>query len=70
MIYQNRNTMNTKQIIKMLNEGVKFENHNTAFYVKENLFLMCEFHNDCKYSTFTNIEKFARRILKFYKVGY
>lgn len=62
--------MNIKQIIKMLNEGVKFENHNTQFFIKGDVFMMCEFHKDCKYTTFSTIEKFAKRILKFYKIGY
>jgi hypothetical protein len=55
----------------MLESGVKFGNDNTAFYVKENgLFLMCEFSKDCKYTSFTTLEKMARRILTFYKTGY
>jgi hypothetical protein len=62
--------MNTKRIIILINEGVKFGNHNTAFYVKGDLFIMCEFHKNCKYTTFSTIEKFAKRILKFYKIGY
>ena len=63
--------MNTQEIVKMLESGVKFGNDNTAFYVKDNgLFLMCEFTKDCKYTTFPTIEKMARRILKFYKIGY
>ena len=63
--------MNTQQIVKMLESGVKFGNENTAFYVKDNgLFLMCEFSKDCKYTTFPTLEKMARRILTFYKKGY
>lgn len=63
--------MNTKEIVKMLESGVRFENKNTGFYVKNNgLFLMCEFSKDCKYTTFPTLEKMAKRILRFYKVGY
>lgn len=63
--------MNTLQIIKMLSMGTKFENKNTQFFITKNYeFMMCEFNKDCKYTEFATIEKFAKRILKFYKTGY
>ena len=63
--------MNTKEIIELISKGVKFENQNTQFIVtKDNVFIMCEFTKDCKYTTFSNINLFAKRILKFYKTGY
>jgi hypothetical protein len=62
--------MTTKKIIEMLQNGEKFGNHNTDFLIKGNEMIMCEYHNDCKYTSFYSVEKFARRILKFYKVGY
>jgi hypothetical protein len=63
--------MNTKQIIKMLSQGVKFENKNTQFFISKDYDLfMCEFTKDCKYTKFATIEQFAKRILKFYKTGY
>ena len=65
------NNMTTKQIISDLQNGVKFGNHNTGFiFTKEGEMLICEYHNECKYTTFYTIEKFARRILKFTKTGY
>lgn len=63
--------MNTKQIIKDLQMGIKFENKNTQFFItKDFQFMMCEFTKDCKYTIFQNIDSFAKRILKFYKTGY
>ncbi len=63
--------MTTKQIIEELKNGVKFENHNTQFFISKNQnFWMCEFTKDCKFTMFSNIETFAKRILKFYKTGY
>lgn len=64
-------SMKAKDIINGLKSGVKYGNHNTGFiFTKESEMLMCEYHNDCKYTRFTTIEKFAKRILKFYKTGY
>lgn len=55
----------------MINEGIKFENHNVQFFISsKGNFWMCEFTKDCKFTQFSTIEKFARRILKFYKTGY
>ena len=63
--------MNTNQIVKMIKEGIKFENQNTQFFIsKQGNFYMCEFTKDCKYTQFPTIEKYARRILRFYKTGY
>lgn len=63
--------MNTNQIIKELSMGTKFENKNTQFFItKDYQFMMCEFTKDCKYTSFSSIEKFAKRILRFYKTGY
>lgn len=63
--------MNTKEIIKQLSMGTKFENHNTQFFItKDYQFMMCEFTKDCKYTQFKTIKQFAQRILKFYKTGY
>lgn len=63
--------MTTKQIILDLQNGLKFGNHNTDFiFTKDGEMLMCEYAKDCKYTSFSSIEKFARRILKFTKIGY
>jgi len=63
--------MNTKEIIKMIQQGVKFENNNTQFFITKDFdFYMCEFYKDCKYTRFATVEQFAKRILKFYKTGY
>ena len=61
---------NTKQIIEMINKGIKFGNHNTDFLIKDNELYMCEYTKDCKYTRFLTIEKIARRILRFTKIGY
>lgn len=60
----------TKTIIQQLESGIKFGNNNTDFIYKNGEMLMCEYTKDCKYTAFGTIEKFARRILKFYKIGY
>ena len=63
--------MTTKQIIEELKKGTQYGNHNTGFiFTKEGEMIMCEYHKDCKYTKFYTIEKFARRILRFYKIGY
>lgn len=62
---------NINEVIKLLNEGIKFENHNTQFFItKDGIFMMCEFTKDCKYTSFSSIQIFSKRILKFYKTGY
>lgn len=63
--------MTIKEIILALESGSKFGNHNTCFiFTKHGEMLMCEYTKDCKYTSFMSIEKFARRILKFTKIGY
>jgi hypothetical protein len=63
--------MTTKQVINELKNGSKFQNNNTQFFItKDNQFVMCEFTKDCKYTIFPTLEKFSKRILKFYKTGY
>jgi len=60
-----------KEIILNLKNGVKYGNHNTDFiYTNEGEMLMCEYMLGCKYTKFYDINKFANRILKFYKIGY
>jgi hypothetical protein len=62
--------MTTKMILAELEKGTQFGNHNTDFLIKGSELLMCEYTRDCKYTHFTDLKKFARRILKFYKTGY
>ena len=63
--------MTTKIIIEKLKSGIKFGNQNTDFIIhNNNEFYMCEYTKDCKYTQFSSIEKLARIILKFYKIGY
>jgi len=63
--------MTAKQIIEDLKNGVKYGSHNVQFiFTSEGEMIMCELYKDCKYTSFYSIEKFARRILKFYKTGY
>jgi hypothetical protein len=63
--------MTTKSIIEDLKNGLRFGNHNTDFiFTIEGEMLMCEYAKDCKYTSFSSIEKFARRILRFSKIGY
>jgi len=63
-------TMTKKHIISELNSGVKFGNNNTDFHIYNGEYWMCEYSKNCKYTKFNTIEKFANRIIKFYKTGY
>ena len=60
----------TEQIIENLNSGVIYSNHNVGFIYKYPIMMMCEYHKDCKYTNYYDIDKFAKRIIKFIKTGY
>jgi len=61
---------NYKEVIENLKSDVVFQNHNTQFFTtKDGQMMMCEFTKDCKYTSFSTIEKFAKRILRFTKTG-
>ena len=62
--------MKIQTIINDLNNGVIYGNHNVTFIYSNGEMLMCEYTKDCKYTKFTDIIKFAKRIIKFCKIGY
>ncbi len=71
----NQAKMTTKDIINELQKSVgthlTFGNHNTSFIMTvEGEMIMCEYCKDCKYTRYFDMKKFARRMLKFYKIGY
>lgn len=61
-----------QEILQELRSGIcTYGNKNTGFILTaDGEMLMCEYHLDCKYTRFFSIEKFARRINRFYKIGY
>ena len=62
---------NFQIILKEVKEGnCTYGNHNTDFFIRDGVMIMCEYCKDCKYTSFSSAEKFARRINKFLKTGY
>jgi len=61
---------NVKTIIDNLDNGVMYGNMNIDFIYSNGEMLTCEYSKDCKYTTFTDKIKFAKRILRFIKTGY